>query len=70
MSWLDTPKSEHVIRQEHFVAGWESGEEAERKRIIELLKLDLAEATDRKIAEAWLWGFAAALARVEGEQYE
>ena len=30
-------KSEHIIRQEHFVAGWESGEEAERKRIIALL---------------------------------
>lgn len=32
-----TEKSEHIIRQEHFVAGWESGEEAERSRIIALL---------------------------------
>jgi hypothetical protein len=33
-----TEKSEHIIRQEHFVSGWESGEEAERSRIIALLE--------------------------------
>lgn len=33
-----TEKSEHTIRREHFVAGWESGEEAERARIIALLQ--------------------------------
>jgi hypothetical protein len=32
-----TEKSEHIIRQEHFVSGWQSGEEAERTRIIALL---------------------------------
>lgn len=31
-------KSEHVIRREHFVAGWESGEEAERERISTALR--------------------------------
>lgn len=33
-------KSEHIIRAEHFKAGWESGEEAERERIIALLEAE------------------------------
>lgn len=41
MSWLDAPKSEHIVRAEHFSAGWESGEEAERARISDLIKDEL-----------------------------
>lgn len=33
MSWLDAPKSEHVVRREHYVAGRED----ERERIVALL---------------------------------
>jgi len=33
MSWLDTPKSEHLVRREHYV----TGRQDERERIIELL---------------------------------
>ena len=33
-------KSEHIIRQEHFVAGVETGIESERKRIIALLEIE------------------------------
>lgn len=34
MSWLDTPKSEHVVRREHYV----SGRDDEREQILELLQ--------------------------------
>jgi len=34
MTWLDAPKSEHVVRREHYVAGRED----ERERIIALLE--------------------------------
>ena len=34
MSWLDTSKSEHIIRREHFVAGYETA----RENIIALLQ--------------------------------
>ena len=33
MSWLDAPKSEHIIRREHFVAGVET----ERERITTII---------------------------------
>ena len=33
MTWLDAPKSEHVVRREHYVAGRQD----ERERIVELL---------------------------------
>ncbi|NBW18413.1 MAG: hypothetical protein EBR82_61605 [Caulobacteraceae bacterium] len=34
MTWLDAPKSEHIVRREHYVAGRED----ERERIVEILK--------------------------------
>jgi len=34
MTWLDAPKSEHVVRREHYVAGRQD----ERERIIALLE--------------------------------
>ena len=34
MTWLDAPKSEHIVRREHYVAGRED----ERERIYELLR--------------------------------
>ena len=33
MTWLDAPKSEHIVRREHYVAGRED----ERERIVKLL---------------------------------
>lgn len=60
-------KSEHIIRAEHFKAGWETGIES----IVLLLKAELAERSkDENVDEAWLWGFSAAIARIEGETNE
>lgn len=61
MSWLDTPKSEHVVRREHYV----TGRQDERERIIALLE---------EASEKWRdtdydahYGAEACLALIKGE---
>lgn len=47
MSWLDTPKSEHLVRREHYV----SGRDDEREQILELLQNHVCPSCEAHFAE-------------------
>jgi hypothetical protein len=59
---MNEEKSEHIIRQEHFVAGVETGIESERKRIVTQLEELLA---DDSVS---IWGVLGNSQRVSKEQ--
>lgn len=54
MSWLDTPKSEHIIRREHYV----SGREDERESILALLQDHVCPSCEQHLEH---FGFEGAL---------